>query len=485
MALTDNALVWLRRDLRTTDNHALYRALVHARRVFCVFVFDTDILDSLQDKADRRVDFIWQSLAEVHGILAKHGSELRVLHGRAHEVLPTLAAKLKVATVFANRDYEPSAVRRDAAVATNLAEHGIEFITCKDQVIFEKDEVLTKDGRPFSVFTPYKNTWLKRLTADDLHAHPSEEHLSHLAPAIGDSACEMPSLESIGFTRTNLVSLRILTGVSGAKSLFNDFIQRIDRYHETRDYPSINGTSQLSVHLRFGTLSVRALARVAAERDGQGAQAWLNELIWRDFYFMILHYHPNVVEHAFRPEFESIHFVPDKVRFDAWCEGRTGYPLVDAAMRQLNNTGYMHNRLRMLTASFLVKDLHIDWRWGERYFARRLNDFDLAANNGGWQWAASTGCDAQPYFRIFNPVTQSEKFDADGKFIRRYVPELGATEDKFIHTPWLMDAQEQKRIGITIGRDYPAPIVDHAQARTVALEMYAAAKASFAESLKT
>jgi deoxyribodipyrimidine photo-lyase len=292
------------------------------------------------------------------------------------------------------------------------------------------------------------------------------------------AAAEVPSLESIGFQPTNLKALGIVAGATGAATLLDDFLQRIEHYHETRNFPAVKGPSYLSVHLRFGTISIRTLARAAWERGGYGAQTWLSELIWRDFYFMILHHHPRVVTEAFRREFNSVRFLHDEARFAAWCEARTGYPLVDAAMRQLNQTGYMHNRLRMVTASFLVKDLHIDWRWGERYFARKLNDFDLAANNGGWQWAASTGCDAQPYFRIFNPVTQSRNFDGEGKFIRKYVPELAACSTKFIHAPWLMDTAEQQRTGITIGRDYPAPIVDHAQARRVALDLFGAAKSA-------
>jgi deoxyribodipyrimidine photo-lyase len=471
-----SAIMWMRRDLRIKDNHALLRALTHARRVYCVFVFDTDILDALEDKADRRVEFIHESLVEVQRILSRHGSRLTVVHGCAREAIPALAVRLKATAVFANRDYEPGAVSRDNAVAAALAQRGIEFVTCKDQVIFEKDEVLTKDGRPFSVFTAYKNAWLKRLTHGDLQGFPSDKHLDQLEPAASMAPDKIPSLESLGFARTNLKMLGIATGVTGAAALFDDFLVRIERYHETRNFPAVKGPSYLSVHLRFGTISIRTLARAAWERGGYGAQTWLNELIWRDFYFMILHHHPRVVAHAFHPELDGLDFDNDPARFAAWCEGRTGYPLVDAAMRQLNKTGYMHNRLRMVTASFLVKDLHIDWRWGERYFARHLNDFDLAANNGGWQWAASTGCDAQPYFRIFNPVTQSEKFDADGKFIRRYVPELAPCNNKFIHAPWLMSAQEQQRSGVTIGRDYPAPIVDHAQARRVTLERYGAAK---------
>jgi deoxyribodipyrimidine photo-lyase len=474
--LANNALMWMRRDLRVKDNHALYCALTHAHRVFCVFVFDIEILDSLPDKADRRVEFIWESLGELQKILAMHSSGLIVLQGRARDEIPALAAKLKVATVFANHDYEPGAISRDNTVRAALKAMDIEFVTCKDQVIYEKDEVLTNDGHPFSVFTAYKNAWHKRLTTGDLAPHPSEKHLGNLSRVASEYAQTIPSLESIGFARTNLKKLGIPTGISGAGALFDDFLDRIEHYHETRDFPSVKGPSYLSVHLRFGTISIRTLARAAWERGARGAQTWLNELIWRDFYFMILHHHPHVVGHAFRPAFDHLQFSQSKDHFDAWCNGRTGYPLVDAAMQQLNGTGYMHNRLRMVTASFLVKDLHIDWGWGEGYFARRLNDFDLAANNGGWQWAASTGCDAQPYFRIFNPVTQSEKFDPEGKFIRKYLPQLRACKNKFIHAPWLMDATEQQRVGIQIGRNYPAPIVDHAAARQITLEMYARAK---------
>ncbi len=468
--------MWMRRDLRLKDNHAFFRALTRARQVFCVFVFDTEILDALEERADRRVEFIWESLAEIHASLLQHGAGLIVLHGRAREEIPALATKLGVSTVFANHDYEPGTVSRDETVRAALNQGRIDFVTCKDQVIFEKNEVLTQDGRPFSVFTAYKNAWLKRLTPDDLAAHPSEKHLGSLARMKARDSRDMPSLESIGFARTNPRTLGIPAGMSGAATRFEDFLDRIEQYRETRDYPSVKGPSQLSVHLRFGTISIRTLARAAWERGGRGAESWLSELIWRDFYFMILHHHPRVVAHAFRPEFDGLHFDQDVDRYAAWRQGKTGYPLVDAAMRQINSSGYMHNRLRMIVASFLVKDLHIDWRWGERYFARQLNDFDLAANNGGWQWAASTGCDAQPYFRIFNPVAQSERFDAAGKFIRNYLPQLAACEDKFIHAPWRMDAAEQKRAGVIIGRDYPAPIVDHAAARVITLARYAAAK---------
>ena len=470
----DSALVWFRRDLRTHDHAALYHACKAARRVHCVFVFDTQILDGLENRADRRVEFIWESVVELHAALEKLGGGLTVLHARARTEVPVLARALGAQAVFANQDYDPAAIDRDSAVAGTLAREGRELRTFKDQVIFEKGEVLTRDGRPFSVFTPYENAWLEKADGLYFKAYPVERYASALAPSHGSS---LPALEAMGFRRTNLQELRLPTGMSGARALFDDFLDRMAHYHERRDYPAVKGPSYLSVHLRFGTISVREIARAAWSARSRGAATWLSELIWRDFYFMILHHHPRVVDHAFKPAFDAIAWPNDERLFHAWCEARTGYPLVDAAMRQINQSGYMHNRLRMVTASFLVKDLHVDWRWGERYFARNLNDFDIAANNGGWQWAASTGCDAQPYFRIFNPVTQSERFDPGGRFIRLYLPELSSVPDRHIHAPWLMDAAEQERCGMVIGRHYPAPVVDHASARRVALELYGRAKA--------
>ena len=286
----------------------------------------------------------------------------------------------------------------------------------------------------------------------------------------------MPALEAMGFRRTNLATLGIGNGMAGGAKLFADFRRRIDRYRDARNFPAVKGPSYLSAHLRFGTVSIRELAAYAHARalepGGDGAATWLAELIWRDFYAQILWHHPHVVGTSFKREYADLAFPNDRVKFTAWCRGATGYPIVDAAMRQLNTTGYMHNRLRMIAASFLVKDLLVDWRWGERYFADTLLDFDLASNNGGWQWAASTGCDAQPYFRIFNPVAQSEKFDADGKFIRRYVPELAPLDGKDIHAPWLVPPAMQQAKKVVIGRDYPAPVVDHAAARAAALQLY-------------
>ena len=468
-----SALVWFRRDLRDTDHAALHAALTAHDAVHCVFVFDTEILDGLEDRADRRVEFIWESVRELGEALAARGGGLRVLHGRAREEIPRLAAALGVGAVYANRDYEPAAIARDAAVAESLQAQGVAFHTRKDQVIFELDEVRTQSGGTFSVFTPYKNAWLKRLEPFHLRPYPIERHAGNLAPT---PARGMPSLASMGFERTDLAALGVATGTSGARARLEDFLRRIDRYRDTRNFPAVKGPSYLSVHLRFGTVSVRELVAHARRRASEGAATWLAELVWRDFYFMILAARPDVVDRAFKRETDSVSFEFRDDWWRAWCEGRTGYPLVDAAMRQLLASGYMHNRLRMVAASFLVKHLGIDWRRGERWFARWLLDYDLAANNGGWQWAASTGCDAQPWFRIFNPVTQSEKFDAEGRFIRRYLPALVAVPAAHIHAPWAMPALVQQGSGCRVGVDYPAPIVDHAAARQRTLERFGVLK---------
>ena len=478
MSQFDAALMWFRRDLRSEDNAALFAALKDSRRVYCVFVYDTEILDALPKRKDRRVEFIWQSVNELGGALEKAGGQLITLHGPARVEIPRLALTLGVQAVYANHDYEPAALERDRAVALALKDSGIALLTRKDQVIFEKDEVLTQGGTPFSVFTPYKNAWLKKLEPFFVKAYPVDRYAAHLAKASAHQ--RMLSLADIGFELANLQALGISGGAAAGKKLLEDFLPRMARYRDSRDFPAKKGPSYLSVHLRFGTVSIRALARTAwpgvGGQSGEGAATWLSELVWRDFYFMILHHHPHVVSRAFKPAYDAIRWPNDEKLFAAWREGRTGYPIVDAAMRQLNQTGYMHNRLRMIAASFLVKDLHIDWRWGERYFADQLNDFDLAANNGGWQWAASTGCDAQPYFRIFNPVSQSERFDPEGAFIRRYVPELDGCDKRAIHAPWEMTSLEQQGAGVIIGKNYPAPVVEHAAARLRALEMFKAVK---------
>ena len=489
----DNAypsgLVWLRRDLRVHDNAALYQALKHCRQVHVAFVFDTAILDALP-RADRRVEFIRESLVEVDARLrelgADHGIEqagLIVRHGLAEHEIPHLAQQLGVLAVFASHDDEPYAQLRDGKVRGHLADHGIALHTGKDHVVFERQEVMTQSGTAFSVFTPYKNAWLRKVNDFYLKAWPVERYAQHLAPRPEALRQPVPRLSDIDFEPTNLKDLHIPTGESGAQTLLADFLQRIDAYGERRDFPAVKGPSYLSVHLRFGTVSIRQLAREAHSRmqaGSEGASVWLSELIWRDFYAQVLANFAHVgAGESFKRDYDAIHWdhgPHGHKLFEAWCEGRTGYPLVDAAMRQLNQTGYMHNRLRMVVASFLCKDLGVDWRWGEQYFATHLNDFDLAANNGGWQWASSSGCDAQPYFRIFNPVSQSEKFDAEGKFIRRYVPELAGLSAKAIHAPWLAGALELQAANVELGKTYPRPIVDHAEAREKTLERYAVVK---------
>lgn len=471
-----SSLVWLRRDLRAFDHVALHQALQSSERVYCVFIYDSTIL-SVLPRVDRRVDFIHASIAEVDAELRQLGGYLITRHADPVQAIPQLAAELGVDAVFCNHDYEPQAIARDEAVQQALQAAGRQFFSYKDQVIFEKSEVLSQTGGVFSVFTPYKNAWLKKLAADPsvLAPYHIEPYAARLAPPPA-STMPLPTLTELGFEPSNLASLQIPTGMSGAASLFEQFLPRIAQYKDARDFPAVKGPSYLSLHFRFGTLSVRHLVRTVVDlmergAGGEGAATWLAELIWREFYAMILYHHPYVVGGSFKPAYDAIEWEQgphaDEL-FAAWCEGRTGYPLVDAAMAQLNQTGYMHNRLRMVTACFLIKDLGIDWRRGEAYFALHLNDFDLASNNGGWQWASSSGCDAQPYFRIFNPITQSEKFDASGKFIRRYLPQLKSLSDKEIHAPWLVPRM--------LRPDYPEPIVMHDEARKRTLERYAVVK---------
>lgn len=460
-------LCWFRRDLRLTDHAALHHALCQSEAVICVFIFDTTLLAPLSHN-DRRVDFIWQSLFELKTRLEALGSTLIVRHDDPLSAIPALVQQYQAEAVFCNRDYEPMAILRDAAVANRLQDQGCRFFDSKDHVIFERDEVLTQQGRPFSVFTPYKNAWRKRLAAEPLPDYPTEPYFSALAPLPAEP---LPSLAALGFQETDLNKIPIHAGVRGGEVLMHDFYQRIQHYKALRDFPARKGVSYLSVHLRFGTVSIRELVRYALTQDfNEGAESWLNELIWRDFYQQILWHRPDLVQgHSFKPEYQSLEWPGDDAHFKAWCYGQTGYPLVDAAMRQLLHCGWMHNRLRMVVASFLTKDLLIDWRRGEAWFAQHLLDFDFAANNGGWQWAASTGCDAQPYFRIFNPVSQSEKFDPNGEFIRRYVPELSHFTRQDIHAPWLA---KHPPAGFKLGQDYPRPIVDHAVQRQKALALF-------------
>ena len=490
----ERGLVWFRRDLRLADQAALYHALKRCRQVWCLFVFDTEILEPLLAaglRRDRRVEFIRDSIVQLSDALrdaSPHGeARLIVRHGPARDLVPEIAATLGVDAVFVNRDYEPAAIARDRYVADTLAASGRTLFDFKDQAVFDRDEIVTQSGTPFAVYTPYRRAWQRTLVPFHVTAYPVEKYAAQLAAVPAAVDRPIPTLADMGFEATNLHDIDIPSGASGAHQLVDRFDERIGDYAEGRDYPARRGTSYLSVHLRFGTVSVRALARAAMERaqvaaDGKGAETWLSELIWRDFYFQILAHRPDVASGAsYKPAYDRIAFdgsADGDALFDAWCQGRTGYPLVDAAMAQINTTGFMHNRLRMVTASFLTKDLGVDWRRGERYFADQLNDYDLSANNGGWQWAASTGADAQPYFRIFNPITQSQRFDPDGAFIRRYLPALGKLPATAIHAPWLASATTLSAAGVVLGRDYPRPVVDHDEARRATLERYAVVRAT-------
>lgn len=426
-------ICWFRRDLRLEDNAALYHALKDGQPVLPVFIFDRQILDGLEDKADRRVEFIHAALEEMQEQLTALGSSLEVYYGFPADVYAQLLKKYKIEKVFTNGDYEPYALQRDAAIQKLLALHGASFHSYKDQVIFEKDEVVKDDGKPYTVFTPYSRRWKAALNDFYLKPYPVKKYLGNF---FKHEPVDIPSLESMGFIPVDKPF--------PSKQLNTELVKK---YKEQRDYPALHGTSRLGIHLRFGTISIRKLAAKAKGLN----ETFLNELIWRDFYHMILWHFPQVGRgKAFRPEYDLIHWRNNEKEFDCWCRGVTGYPIVDAGMRELNETGFMHNRVRMITASFLAKHLLIDWRWGEAYFAQKLLDYDFAANNGGWQWAAGSGCDAAPYFRIFSPARQTGNFDKQLKYIRKWVPELDELT-------------------------YPLPIVDHDFARKRCLETYSAA----------
>lgn len=425
-------IFWFRRDLRLQDNAGLYHALKDEKPVLPIFIFDRNILDELEDKSDRRVEFIHLALQDIQKQLVKFGSSLDVRYGTPLEVYKQLLSEYTIERVFTNHDYEPYAKQRDGEIEKLLNEKGAKFHTYKDQVVLEKDEVLKDDGKPYTIFTPYSRKWKSILTDFHLKAYSNKKYFKNFYK---QPERKLISLEEMGF---------VAAGQSFPEKEWKG--QIIRNYKEQRDIPSIQGTSRLSVHLRFGTISIRELA----DEAGGLNDTFLNELIWRDFYHMILWHFPHVVGNAFKPEYDKIKWRNIEKEFDAWCNGQTGYPIVDAGMRELNSTGFMHNRVRMIVASFLTKHLLIDWRWGEAYFAKKLLDFDLAANNGGWQWAAGSGCDAAPYFRVFNPYLQTQKFDPDLKYIRKWVPEL----EEF---------------------SYPKAMVVHEEARKRCLETYAVA----------
>lgn len=423
-------IFWFRRDLRLQDNAGLYHALKSGKPVVPIFIFDNNILDQLEDKSDKRVSFIHTALEEIQQQLVALNTSLEVYHGTPAMVYQTLLSKYKIETVFTNHDYEPYAQERDDRIAGLLQQHNVAFRTYKDQVILEKNEVLKDDGRPYTVFTPYSRKWKAVLNDFYLKPYPTEKYFQNF---FKQPPVHIPALEQIGFKETG----RIFP----SKHLNTELVKK---YKEQRDFPGIAGTSQLGVHLRFGTISIRQLAAKSKDLS----ETYLNELIWREFYHMILWHFPQVGKgKAFKPEYDNIEWRADNGEFELWCKGQTGYPIVDAGMRELNATGYMHNRVRMIVASFLTKHLLLDWRLGEAYFAAKLLDFDLAANNGGWQWAAGSGCDAAPYFRVFNPYLQTQKFDQHFSYIKKWVPEF----------------QEFT---------YPHPIVEHDMARKRCLEVY-------------
>ena len=434
MIKTPIAVFWFRRDLRLQDNAALFLALKSEFPVLPIFIFDRDILDKLENKKDARVLFIHQEVSRLKNELEKIGSSLQVFYGKPQEIYRQILNQYQVKALYANRDYEPYAATRDKEIYEFLKSQSIDFRGAKDQVIFEKSEIVKDDNKPYTVFTPYSKKWKAQAARDDYYfkSYLCEKYFKNFLRC---DPLKIPSLADIGFIDFDFkfpsreIDLEI-----------------IKKYSEQRNFPAIRGTSHLSLHLRFGTISIRQLAKIAAAKN----EKWLNELIWRDFYQMILYHFPHSANKAFKPQYDKIQWRNDQQEFQKWCEGKTGYPIVDAGMRELNQTGFMHNRVRMVVASFLTKHLLIDWRWGEKYFAEKLLDYDMASNVGGWQWAAGSGCDAAPYFRIFNPESQTEKFDADHKYIKKWLPEFQT-------------------------KDYIAPIVDHKEARERCLKTFKSA----------
>ncbi|MBC7557658.1 MAG: deoxyribodipyrimidine photo-lyase [Chryseobacterium sp.] len=421
-------LFWFRRDLRLEDNRGLFEALKSNLKVLPIFIFDEEILSKLPSKSDARVEFILQELENINENLNKKGKGVQFYHGEVSEIFEKIISNFNVEKVFANEDYEPQAIERDYQIAKFLISHNIEFELFKDQVIFHKDEVLKSDKTPYTIYTPYSKIWLENFVKNPPKNYPSEKYLDNLL----DFHPKNFSLEKMGFkeTKINFPSKKI------DKELVKD-------YDKNRNDPFADKTSRLSIHLRFGTKSIREIVEETKNLN----EVFLKELIWREFFMQILYHFPKVVTQNFKPKYDGIKWSQSKNNLEKWCEGKTGFPIVDAGMRQLNETGFMHNRVRMITASFLVKDLLIDWRIGEAYFAEKLLDYELSSNNGNWQWAAGTGCDSAPYFRIFNPTSQQEKFDPDFKYVKKWVPEFRT-------------------------KNYPEPMIEHKEARLKTLEAY-------------
>ena len=422
------SIFWFRRDLRLKDNHGLYQALESGKKVLPIFIFDEDILDLLENKSDKRVNFIVQALQTLNSFLKSKNKGIKIFKGKPLEIYKKLSQNYEIEAVYSNEDYEPYAIKRDQEIADFLASKNINFHQFKDQVIFHKDEIVKADKKPYTVYTPYSKLWLNEFQKVDLQGFPSEKKLDNLL----EIPFEELKIEDIGFQKTDLTF-----------EIPEADLHIIKTYEETRNFPAVKGTTQLGVHLRFGTISVRKLAKIAKENN----LTFLKELIWREFFMQILYHFPKVVNHSFKSKYDAIPWENNPEFLEKWKAGKTGFPIVDAGMRELNATGFMHNRVRMITASFLIKHLLTDWRIGEAYFAEKLMDYDLSANNGNWQWCASSGCDAAPYFRIFNPDEQQKKFDPDFKYIKKWIPEFGT-------------------------KYYPKPIVEHKKAREKVLKVY-------------
>ena len=469
------ALCWIRRDLRLYDQTALAEATRLAEEVAVVFVFDRTILDRIPDRRNRRVTFIHQSLIELDQKLRAAGSQLIVLTGDPVQEIPKLARQLQADLVTFARDQEPSAIRRDERVESELERQGIAVKSFKDQVIFEPPQLLTNDGNPFRVFSPFKRAWNREFIAErDAAEHRSDhQNLWKRDQLPIEAQAEMPKLSDLGFEEAELW---LEAGENAGRERLNRFATKISDYNALRDFPAKENTSTISVDRRFGTFSVREAVRLSLAHPGPGADSWRSELIWREFYQHILFHFPDIETEAFQPNYRSLEYPGSDEAFEKWCQGQTGYPIVDAAMRCLNQTGWMHNRLRMVVASFLTKDLLVDYRRGEAYFRQQLLDYDLASNNGGWQWSASTGADPQPYFRIFNPLSQSLKFDPEGDYIRKWVPELAELSAPAIYFPSQASDFDLLAAGVELGKTYPHPIVDHSVQRDRAIALLASAK---------
>jgi deoxyribodipyrimidine photo-lyase len=421
-------LFWFRRDLRLFDNHALYRSLQKGN-VLPIFIFDKNIIDKIDNKKDPRVNFIFNELKNIKSELEAIGSSIHIMYDKPLNAFHKITKEYKIDALFFNHDYEPYAIERDREITHHCATLNIPVYTFKDQVIFEKNEILKSDEKPYTIFTPYMRKWKEKLKTNPIQEYPSEKLIQRF---VKTKPIIIPDIEEIVFTRAELAF--------PTRSINTEIISN---YNHTRDFPAINGTSKLSIHLRFGTISIRQLVKKSFELS----ETYVNELIWREFYMMILYNFPHVADHSFKSAYDRIEWTNNEKHFEAWCNGTTGYPIVDAGMRELNKTGFMHNRVRMITASFLTKHLLIDWRWGEAYFAQKLMDYELSSNNGGWQWAASTGCDAVPYFRIFNPELQTKRFDPDYEYICKWVPEYDT-------------------------KQYPKPIINHTIARERAIKTF-------------